>query len=60
MDWAKTTDRTTVITIISDGFTWTPGDAWWDVGVPEASPLASVNTARAEQAEGRKKQRVGV
>ena len=60
MDWAKTTDRTTVITIVSDGFTWTPGDAWWDVGVPETSPLESVNKARAEQAEGRKKQRVGV
>ncbi len=25
MDWAKTTDRTTVITIVSDAFTWTPG-----------------------------------
>ena len=60
MEWAKTTDRTTVITILSDGYTWTPGDAWWDVGVPEISPLESVNKARAEQAEGRKKQRVGV
>ena len=60
MDWAKTTDRTTVLTIVSDGYTWTPGDAWWDVGVPEISPLKSVTKARADHAEGRKKQRVGV
>ncbi len=60
MDWAKTTDRTTVLTIMSDGFTWTPGDAWWDVGVPEVSKLDSVNKARAGQIEGRKRQRVGV
>ena len=26
LDWAKTTDRTTVITIVSDAFTWTPGE----------------------------------
>jgi 3D-(3,5/4)-trihydroxycyclohexane-1,2-dione acylhydrolase (decyclizing) len=60
MDWAKTTDRTTVITLVSDAFTWTPGDAWWDVGVPEVSRRREVNEARAAQVEGRKKQRVGV
>ena len=58
--WAKTTDRTTVIVIKTDAYTWTPGDAWWDVGVPEVSPRAEVNKARADHAEGRKKQRVGV
>ena len=60
MDWAKTTDRTTVITIVSDAFTWTPGDAWWDVGVPEVSRRREVNEARAAQEDGRKRQRVGV
>ena len=60
MDWAKTTDRTTVITIVSDAFTWTPGDAWWDVGVPEVSQRREVNEARAAQEEGRKLQRIGV
>jgi 3D-(3,5/4)-trihydroxycyclohexane-1,2-dione acylhydrolase (decyclizing) len=60
MDWAKTTDRTTVITLVSDAFAWTPGDAWWDVGVPEVSRRREVNEARAAQVEGRKKQRVGV
>ena len=60
LDWAKTTDRTTVITIVSDAFRWTPGDAWWDVGVPEVSDRQEVNDAHAEQVEGRKEQRVGV
>ncbi len=60
LDWAKTTDRTTVIAIASDAHAWTPGDAWWDVGVPEVSQRQEVKDARAAQAEGRKKQRVGV
>ena len=60
LDWAKTTDRTTVITIVSDAFVWTPGDAWWDVGVPQVSARESVRAAAREQQEGRKKQRVGV
>lgn len=58
--WAKTTDRTTVISITSDAFTWTAGDAWWDVGVPEVSPREDVQKAAAEQQAGRLKQRVGV
>jgi 3D-(3,5/4)-trihydroxycyclohexane-1,2-dione acylhydrolase (decyclizing) len=58
--WAKTTDRTTVIVIKTDAYTWTPGDAWWDVGVPEVSAREAVNKARADHEEGRKKQRVGV
>ncbi|PBB24537.1 3D-(3,5/4)-trihydroxycyclohexane-1,2-dione acylhydrolase (decyclizing) [Mesorhizobium sp. WSM4307] len=59
LEWAKTTDRTTVITIVTDAFTWTPGDAWWDVGVPEISERQEVLEARASQTEGRKRQRVG-
>jgi 3D-(3,5/4)-trihydroxycyclohexane-1,2-dione acylhydrolase (decyclizing) len=58
--WAKTTDRTTVLVVKTDAHRWTPGDAWWDVGVPEVSPRAEVQAARAEQAKGREKQRVGV
>jgi 3D-(3,5/4)-trihydroxycyclohexane-1,2-dione acylhydrolase (decyclizing) len=58
--WAKTTDRTTVLVVKTDAYTWTPGDAWWDVGVPEVSTRAAVKKARKDQAEGRKKQRVGV
>ena len=60
MDWAKTTDRTTVITIVSDAFRWSPGDAWWDVGVPEVSHRPEVRDARAAQVEKRREQRVGV
>jgi 3D-(3,5/4)-trihydroxycyclohexane-1,2-dione acylhydrolase (decyclizing) len=60
LDWAKTTDRTTVITIDSDAFTWTPGDALWDVGVPQVSARKEVNDAAQYQADVRKKQRVGV
>jgi 3D-(3,5/4)-trihydroxycyclohexane-1,2-dione acylhydrolase (decyclizing) len=60
MDWAKTTDRTTVITIVSDAFTWTPGDAWWDVGVPQVSERQAVLDAADYQKDGRKRQRVGV
>ena len=36
-DWARTTDRTTVIVIDTDPHAWTEGGAWWEVGVPEAS-----------------------
>jgi 3D-(3,5/4)-trihydroxycyclohexane-1,2-dione acylhydrolase (decyclizing) len=60
MEWAKTTDRTTVLTIVSDAFAWTPGDAWWDVGVPQVSERPQVNAAAKDQQEGRRKQRVGV
>ncbi len=60
VEWAQTTDRTTVVTIVSDAFTWTPGDAWWDVGVPQVSERAEVNAASKDQQAGRRKQRVGV
>lgn len=60
MDWAKTTDRTTVISIEMDAFVWTPGDAMWDVGVPQVSKRKQVNEAAEYQANLRKKQRVGV
>ncbi|MGA7509990.1 MAG: 3D-(3,5/4)-trihydroxycyclohexane-1,2-dione acylhydrolase (decyclizing) [Erwinia billingiae] len=58
--WAKGNDRTTVICIDTHPFSWTPGDAWWDVGVPEVSARESVNAARSEHVEGRKKQRIGI
>ncbi|HEY5364063.1 MAG TPA: 3D-(3,5/4)-trihydroxycyclohexane-1,2-dione acylhydrolase (decyclizing) [Aestuariivirga sp.] len=60
MDWAKTTDRTTVIVIENDAFVWTPGDAMWDVGVPTVSRRKEVNEARKYQDDLRKKQRIGV
>ncbi|MHA1553546.1 MAG: 3D-(3,5/4)-trihydroxycyclohexane-1,2-dione acylhydrolase (decyclizing) [Alphaproteobacteria bacterium] len=60
LDWAKTTDRTTVIVMTTDAFDWTPGDAWWDVGVPEVSEREEVRQARADHGEGRRRQRIGV
>lgn len=60
LDWARTTDRTTVISITTDAHTWTPGDAHWDVGVPEVSEREAVREARAEHDKIRAKQRVGV
>jgi 3D-(3,5/4)-trihydroxycyclohexane-1,2-dione acylhydrolase (decyclizing) len=60
MDWAKQQDRTTVISIVSDAYTWTPGDALWDVGVPQVSSRKDVNESAKYQADVRKKQRVGV
>ena len=60
LDWAKTTERTTVITIHSDAYAWSPGDAWWDVGVPEVSARPDVAAAAEAQRQGRAKQRVGV
>ena len=60
IEWARNNDRTTVISIVSDAFTWTPGDAWWDVGVPATSERGQVREAHASQLDGRKRQRVGV
>jgi 3D-(3,5/4)-trihydroxycyclohexane-1,2-dione acylhydrolase (decyclizing) len=60
IDRAKAADRTAVIVIKTDGFTWTPGDAWWDVGMPQVSAREAVRTASAEHADGKKKQRLGV
>jgi len=60
LEWAKANDRTTVLSIASDAYAWVPGDADWDVGVPEVSSRESVRNARAQQVEIRAKQRVGV
>ncbi|MGR9438496.1 3D-(3,5/4)-trihydroxycyclohexane-1,2-dione acylhydrolase (decyclizing) (plasmid) [Rhizobium leguminosarum] len=60
MEWAQTTDRTTIVTLVTDAYAWVPGDADWDVGVPEVSERESVRKARADQEKIRSKQRVGV
>lgn len=59
IQWAKGNDRTTVISIATHTCSWTPGDAWWDVGVPEVSARESVNQAYTEHLTGRQQQRVG-
>ncbi len=60
LEWAKTTDRTTVISITTDAHSWVPGDAAWDVGVPEVSAREEVRDARADHDDIRRRQRVGV
>ena len=60
LERARAATRTTMIVIKVDPFTWTPGDAWWDVGVPEVSVREAVRKATAEHAQGKKKQRHGV
>jgi 3D-(3,5/4)-trihydroxycyclohexane-1,2-dione acylhydrolase (decyclizing) len=57
---AKAADRTAVIVIDVDAHAWTPGDAWWDVAVPEVSQRAAVRKARADHEQGAKRQRIGV
>lgn len=57
---ARLADRTTVIVMRTDPYTWTGGDAWWDVGVPEVSSRLEVQQARKEHEEGRLRQRRGV
>lgn len=60
MEWAQGTDRTTVLVINSDAYTWTPGGADWYVGVPEINNRESIRQARAGQEAFRQKQRRGV
>jgi 3D-(3,5/4)-trihydroxycyclohexane-1,2-dione acylhydrolase (decyclizing) len=51
--------RTYVIAIRTAPDAWTEGGAFWQVGVPEVSDRASVDAARARQADGRSGQRIG-
>ncbi|MDG2299340.1 MAG: 3D-(3,5/4)-trihydroxycyclohexane-1,2-dione acylhydrolase (decyclizing) [Planktomarina sp.] len=60
LEWAQTTEKTTVLVIESDPYIWTPGGADWYVGVPELSDRESVREARKGQEEFRNKQRQGV
>ncbi len=57
---AKQADRTTVIVTKVQPHDWTPGDAWWDVAVPEVSKRKEVRAAKADMAAGKARQRVGV
>ncbi|MBE2278101.1 MAG: 3D-(3,5/4)-trihydroxycyclohexane-1,2-dione acylhydrolase (decyclizing) [Rhodobacteraceae bacterium] len=58
--WARKQDRTVVLWIAVADDRWTPGDAWWDVGVPEISNRQEIRDARADHMAGRAQQRVSV
>ncbi len=57
---AKQADRTSVIVIKVQQHTWTPGDAWWETGVPEISERQQVREARADHDKSKGNQRVGI
>ena len=57
---SKKNDRTSVIVIDTDPLITTDeGGHWWDVAVPEVSPRAEVNKARAAYEKARTAQRIG-
>jgi len=56
---AKAADRTTVIALVTDAYSWTEGGSFWQVGIPEVSDLQGVRDARAEWDEGLQDQRIG-
>jgi 3D-(3,5/4)-trihydroxycyclohexane-1,2-dione acylhydrolase (decyclizing) len=60
LERARAADRTTVIVTKTDPYTWTGGDSWWDVGVPEVSDREEVRVAKAQHEAERKHQRLGV
>ncbi len=58
-DRARSADRTTVIAIETAPDRWTPGGAFWEVGVAEVSDRAEIAEAHRQVREGKKQQRVG-
>ena len=60
LEWARGNDRTTVLSIATDACAWVPGDADWDLGVPEVSERETVRAARAHHEVIRAGQRVGI
>ena len=56
---ARDADRTAVIALRTDAYSWTEGGSFWEVGVPEVSDRPEVLAARAEVDAGKAEQRVG-
>ena len=57
---SKANERTSVIVIDTDPLITTgDGGHWWDVAVPEVSPRAEVNAARAAYVKARAAQSLG-
>ena len=56
---ARHSDRTTVIALQTDAYTWTGGGAFWEVGVPEISDRPQVQAAKAAMVAGLQQQRIG-
>ena len=56
---ARSHDRTSVIVVQARESDWTPGGAFWQVGIPETSELPTVLEARSEMDAGLAGQRRG-
>jgi len=56
---ARANDRTTVIAIETAPDRWTPGGAFWEVGVAEVSEREEIAAAHGQLLEGKHRQRVG-
>jgi 3D-(3,5/4)-trihydroxycyclohexane-1,2-dione acylhydrolase (decyclizing) len=56
---ARGARSTTVILIRTAPHDWTPGGAFWEVGVPELAQSRDVESARELVLEGKRRQRVG-
>jgi 3D-(3,5/4)-trihydroxycyclohexane-1,2-dione acylhydrolase (decyclizing) len=56
---ARGSDRTTVIAIRTAPDRWTPGGAFWEVGVAEVSGREEIAAAHERLLDGKRRQRVG-
>jgi 3D-(3,5/4)-trihydroxycyclohexane-1,2-dione acylhydrolase (decyclizing) len=56
---ARSAERTSVIVVRTAPHDWTPGGAFWEVGVPDSSPRLEVREAHGRLVEGKRGQRVG-
>ena len=57
---ARKSRKTYMIAMRTAKSRWTPGDAWWDVGVPEVSTRKQVRTAKTTHEKTRHTQRRGI
>ena len=57
LEEARSSDKTTVIVIETDGKKGIDGYAWWEVAVAEVSEMPSVKKAYSEYQENKKRQR---
>jgi 3D-(3,5/4)-trihydroxycyclohexane-1,2-dione acylhydrolase (decyclizing) len=56
---ARGGDRSTVLVVRTAPHEWTPGGAFWEVGVPEVTDREDVRDARERLLAGKRDQRVG-
>ena len=56
---ARAAERTSVIVVRTAPHDWTPGGAFWEVGVPEVAHRDEVLAARGRLDDGKRRQRVG-